>query len=118
MFKVMLGLGLAAALVSRPAQAQSPAKTTLGEASCATWTSERDDNTPIGRLSRVNDLSWALGYLSRSAALHDGDMLRKVEKTEIALNIDAYCDAHPLESLSQAADHVDALLLERIRRRP
>jgi hypothetical protein len=74
-----------------------------GAESCGAWTADRR-NASQGRTD--SGLSWVLGFLSGVGVfVDDKDPLRGVDYQGVRGWIDNYRQAHPLETVSQAATH-------------
>lgn len=58
-------------------------------------------------------LAWVVGYLSRAAYAHPGDMLDPVDADAVKAWITNFCRTHPLEKLSLAASTLEYELANR-----
>jgi hypothetical protein len=103
------------------ASAQEPMATTLGvgNRSCGSWIEARRS---VGLLPDVYE-GWIAGYLSGSNAIisyeyHTDDLAQAQKQTDargLYAWIDNYCQAHPLNSIAQAADALSGELIQRAR---
>jgi hypothetical protein len=70
-----------------------------GVYTCGKWVAEREsDGKPL-----LVKWGWVLGYLSGLASASQRDVLAPVDADSIALWMDNYCRAHPLDHVEFAA---------------
>jgi hypothetical protein len=81
-----------------------------GNVSCGAWTQSPNDTR----------MAWALGYLSRAAFEHPGDILEQPDVEALRGWISNYCAANPLDTLLTALRQLEFELVARDanRRRP
>lgn len=72
-----------------------------GARSCDEWTQERASKTSNGPV-----LTWLNGFLSGIEVAKNKDFLSSMSDKSMYSSIDAYCEAHPLEFVSDAGIHL------------
>lgn len=92
-----------AAVIGAAALTNADAKQTymvygVGLRSCGTWTADKTDDIAHGL-----DLYWVQGSVSGFGFRHDGSM-KKTDRDGVSASVDNYCAAHPLDTMSKAAE--------------
>ena len=80
-----------------------------GLVSCGAWTA---DTSNVGlRNSRT---AWVLGFISRAAFEHTGDILEPTDALAVMAWVDKYCRENPLDRLGRAAGALETELAARV----
>jgi hypothetical protein len=86
-----------------------------GVSSCGAWSKERVRGQSV---IKGTYLAWVMGYLSRAAGQHQGDILAFVDPDAVEGWLDNYCDKNPLDNIVDAAEKLEAELVGKTRPRP
>jgi hypothetical protein len=78
-----------------------------GTHSCVSWSAHRREFNLGSQVTKDSqqEASWVLGFLSGIGFIHNGgdDPLRDVDAEGVWAWIDSYCQARPIDKISQAA---------------
>ena len=81
-----------------------------GSATCGTWSKVRKSKE---YMERAVIEFWVLGYISRAASQHSGDMIEGTDIDAIESWLDKYCSENPLNNILTASDSLEAELAAR-----
>lgn len=106
--------------IVEPSSIKPQAYTTIGNPSCGGWILSREEEKMedaawhTGWKVLVNN-AWLTGYVSgiNSSESQQIDFLKNVDGDSLYLFVDKYCQEHPLDDISQAADALYAELLRK-----
>lgn len=94
MKRIKIALLAMALLVSHTSFALS----TLGDRTCGTWMDRQTD-----QLVGLGDIAWLMGFMSGLAVGTGADILADTDGNSLALWMDNYCRAHPLDKVGTGA---------------
>jgi hypothetical protein len=92
------GLTCATFLLVMLASRDAMALATMGDRSCGTWATRKQDFT-----TDISSTAWLTGFMTGMAVGTSVDVLRDVDGDSVLLWMDNYCKAHPLDKVATGA---------------